>query len=279
MSEIACCHSLQASLQGQGVPRFAHEWDAVEVAGISLSQCIYPAGTTLGDHAHSNAVLNLTLAGSWNEAGSGGRYRCVPGMVTFQPPRSAHRVLVNSDYSHGFHVEIPASVLSELDSIPAAGIGEGDELARLVEELHNEYRQRQPLCEMAMESITLEALSYLFRVGCMDRGVPPWLNRAADYLREHYDKTVSLGELSREAGVSAVRLTRHFRRVLGVTPAQYQRGVRMRLAARQIRGGEGALVDVAMRCGFADQPHLTRSFQRWIGETPAAYRKRLQHTN
>jgi AraC-like DNA-binding protein len=30
-----------------------------------------------------------------------------------------------------------------------------------------------------------------------------------------------------------------------------------------------APIDVALRAGYADQPHLTRSLRRFVGQTPA----------
>jgi transcriptional regulator GlxA family with amidase domain len=71
------------------------------------------------------------------------------------------------------------------------------------------------------------------------------------------------------------RLFRAFARAMGMTPHEYQRQARVRYAMALIRAsarGGGALSDIAVASGFADQAHLTRTFRRMLGVTPGAYK-------
>ena len=39
-----------------------------------------------------------------------------------------------------------------------------------------------------------------------------------------------------------------------------------------LRDPDRPLIDVALACGFADQPHFTRVFKRLTGQTPREHR-------
>jgi AraC-like DNA-binding protein len=98
------------------------------------------------------------------------------------------------------------------------------------------------------------------------------VRRAREFLDSRLDVTVSLAEVAAAAGVSPFRIYRAFERETGMTPHNYQRQARVRVALDLIRRGE-LLAQVAMVAGFADQAHLTRSFRARMGMTPGAYRQ------
>jgi AraC-like DNA-binding protein len=48
---------------------------------------------------------------------------------------------------------------------------------------------------------------------------------------------------------------------------------RVELAAQYMLTTDGALSEIALRCGFTDQAHLCKHFRLATGETPAAWRR------
>jgi hypothetical protein len=74
------------------------------------------------------------------------------------------------------------------------------------------------------------------------------------------------------SGRSARSLQRAARQWLGLRPKTLLRIERARAAALALIAGE-PVVEVALRLGFTDQPHLTRELRTLIGTTPAACRK------
>lgn len=96
------------------------------------------------------------------------------------------------------------------------------------------------------------------------------VRRARAYLRERWDKRVSLVELSDVAGLSRFELVRRFRDQNGVTPHAYLLNLRVEEARRRLAAGAPP-AEVAAACGFADQPHLTRVFKRAVGVSPGRY--------
>jgi AraC-like DNA-binding protein len=103
-----------------------------------------------------------------------------------------------------------------------------------------------------------------------DRAEHAAVRRAARLLRERWNDTVTLAELSAAANLSRFELVRRFREQLGLPPHAFQLDLRVAAARRLLAAGRPA-AEVAYACGFADQPHLTRVFKRAVGVTPGAY--------
>jgi len=96
--------------------------------------------------------------------------------------------------------------------------------------------------------------------------------RVRQIIEERFDRPICLDELSREVELSKFHLLRLFRLEIGTTPHAYQLHLRVSRARELLDAGVSA-AEVALSCGFADQPHFTRSFKRIVGLTPAAFRR------
>ena len=103
------------------------------------------------------------------------------------------------------------------------------------------------------------------------------VQRAREYLHEHFREPVSSRELGAVARLSAFHLSRVFRRELGLPPHAYQTQLRVHFARRLIQAGR-PIAQAAQMAGFADQSHLVRQFRRAFAVTPSAYR-RLERKN
>jgi AraC family transcriptional regulator len=91
------------------------------------------------------------------------------------------------------------------------------------------------------------------------------------------DATLTLAEMSRDAGLSPYHFLRTFERLTGVTPHQYVLRARLREAARRLATRGVAIVDIALDCGFGDISNFNRSFRAEFGLSPRALRQRLNH--
>ena len=79
--------------------------------------------------------------------------------------------------------------------------------------------------------------------------------------------------VAQEMGMSRQQLGRKLRAVADATPSEYILRLRLDEVHRLLDlQPELTLLDVAMRCGFADHAHLTHVFQRRFGISPSQYK-------
>lgn len=90
------------------------------------------------------------------------------------------------------------------------------------------------------------------------------------------DAPVTLDSLAADAGESAFRYLRTFKRVTGVTPHQFVLRTRLRHAAAELAGTDAKVIDVALGSGFGDLSNFNRAFRDEFGVTPRRYRERAR---
>ncbi|HEV7372164.1 AraC family transcriptional regulator [Arenibaculum sp.] len=99
------------------------------------------------------------------------------------------------------------------------------------------------------------------------------IERAADFIAGNCSAPLTLDDICAEVGLSPSYLIRAFAKRYGMTPHAYLVDRRIRRGQAQLKRG-GAIADVALDCGFADQAHFQRSFKRLVAATPGQYRGR-----
>ncbi len=96
---------------------------------------------------------------------------------------------------------------------------------------------------------------------------------AIRYIRERACGTLRVHDVAEHVRVARRTLEVAFRTLLGRSPAEEIRRVRLEHARRLVSHGDMPLSEVAVRCGFGQLESLTRAFRRAYGQTPAAYRR------
>jgi AraC family transcriptional regulator len=94
---------------------------------------------------------------------------------------------------------------------------------------------------------------------------------------QHWQK-LTLVELSAEAGVHPVHLSRVFRKCTGSGIGDYIRRLRIKAACEKMLAPKNTLADISFDTGFADQSHFTRVFRGFTGMSPQKFRKILGTT-
>lgn len=96
--------------------------------------------------------------------------------------------------------------------------------------------------------------------------------RVLDHVAARFGGAVTIEDMARVAGMSPAHFARSFKATIGDTPYQFVMDYRMEQARKMLATRDLPLIDVALACGFADQPHFTRVFKRLTGQTPREYR-------
>jgi len=136
------------------------------------------------------------------------------------------------------------------------------------------YRaDKVPVRDAAGEVIALAGIS-------RDLHIPasgdPRLGRLAgvvEIIRRDYARPLRITDLAKKAGLSISRMERLMKSVLRVSPRQLLTRQRVEAAAALLRDTAQPLGDIALDCGFCDQPTFTRQFKAVTGIAPGAYRR------
>ena len=97
-----------------------------------------------------------------------------------------------------------------------------------------------------------------------------------DFIAANMAKPIGVEDMAKAAGMSPSAFARVFKAAVGDTPHQFLSRYRVERAQDMMQDFDRPLIDIALACGFADQPHLGRVFKKFTGETPKAWRKRVR---
>jgi AraC family transcriptional regulator len=105
-------------------------------------------------------------------------------------------------------------------------------------------------------------------------GLRAWQARKVrGYIDSHIAGSVRVADLCALVHLSEAHFSRAFKRAFGRSPYAFVIRQRVELAAQCMLQTEAPLIDIALRCGFTDQPHLCKHFRHITGHTPAAWRR------
>jgi len=138
--------------------------------------------------------------------------------------------------------------------------------------------------EHAAHGAILEAASLLRRrvdpqpaEGAADDGKERLLSwqarKVLDYIDRHIISRVVVADLCALVQRSEGHFSRSFKGTFGYSPHAFVVRRRVELAAKYMLQTDMSLSDIALGCGFADQPHLCKHFRAVTGGTPAAWRR------
>ena len=97
------------------------------------------------------------------------------------------------------------------------------------------------------------------------------------YFNEHMSEPeLSVGDLASAVNMSRTSFYRKLKSVLGLTPVDFIRQVRIRRAVQMINDGEESLSSIAYSVGFSDPKYFSKCFKRDMGMPPAEYKIKAQ---
>lgn len=102
---------------------------------------------------------------------------------------------------------------------------------------------------------------------------------AMRFIRKQVQKGVTVRDILREVPVNRRYLERKFRQLVGRTPLQEIRRVRLEKAKELLSGTDLSMPAIARNSGFPNPEHLSNVFHKEVGLTPTAYRKKNRLTD
>ena len=143
---------------------------------------------------------------------------------------------------------------------------------------------REPMESMYAESLAHTLILHLLKnytvTGSLPHaatnrgGLPGFkLRQAKEFINEHLENEITLGEIAGAVGLSKFHFARAFRRSSGLTPQQYLISQRIHRAKDLLINGDLPLVQVSIQAGFKNQSHFTTVFRKFTALTPKAFRE------
>ena len=104
-------------------------------------------------------------------------------------------------------------------------------------------------------------------------GLAPHLRRRlAEYIEQHLDQPLSLGELAQLAALSEYHFVRMFRTSFGLPPHRYVLQRRLLRTRQLLQHSRLPLGEIALACGFASASHFSNRFRAAFGAAPGLLR-------
>jgi AraC family transcriptional regulator len=236
----------------------------------------------LPSHSHELPFFAVLMEGLYGERYGRQDRQFRPFTVHFRPAGVPHQDEIGPLGVRFFEIEIRPSWRNRLADCSAAldvarDDCKGGELLWLGMKLFREVHAVEAADDLSVESLLAELMAAAARMpreGKLQR--PGWLARIIEKLAVDYAERLTLDDLSQEAGVHPVHLSRVFRKCVGEGIGEHVHRLRVRAACEQMRVPEVSIAEISLALGFADQSHFTRAFRKVVGMTPMAFRSQLE---
>lgn len=105
----------------------------------------------------------------------------------------------------------------------------------------------------------------------------PWQETVAKQMMlDHLDTGISVTVLADACALSRSHFTRKFKASTHLSPKEWLRQQRIDKSKQLLESSRMMLTQIAVECGFSDQPHFCRTFSKAEGMTPLAWQRRMQ---
>ncbi len=196
-----------------------------------------------------------------------------PGGILFYPRNTAHQPSATGSKEVKYQAirwyGAPSPLIPEE---PVAAFDRSGRLLLLAEWIHQVW----PPMDRAISDLALTWLAAIlkeFRL-LLNPRTYPWVEQIESEIRRRIADPITLDDLARIAGMSKFHLTRKFKSVKGLSPAQYITRLRVEQAKGLLLHTEKPIEAIAEEVGFCDASHLSRHFRNHFNENPGAFRNR-----
>jgi AraC-like DNA-binding protein len=227
---------------------------------IETHETRHHANTQIAAHRHQNAYVALVLSGNYLESGPDGSWQCSAGELVVHPPYHLHANCMGTSGARVLNFELPTHVETKLGR-STYGVYVLPDPGRL-----ERMSRRDPYAALAEADAVKERKP--------QDASSSWLDRLAETFLQTPNRPVAA--LARVTRCSPEHLSRAFRKRFGIAPAAFRREQRLRRALHLLADSDRNLCEVALECGFSDQPHMTRELKQMTGLTPQRLKQRLR---
>lgn len=103
----------------------------------------------------------------------------------------------------------------------------------------------------------------------------PVIHRSIDFMNKNLGKSLTLGQISEEAGYSPTYFTTLFRKETGYSPLSYFSHLKILKATELLDYTNNKVKEISFYLGYADPYYFTKDFTKRMGLSPRQYRNRI----
>ncbi|MDV6330937.1 AraC family transcriptional regulator [Asticcacaulis sp. 201] len=237
----------------------------------------YAPDLIMDAHVHDEVSFSLVLAGGYEETIRGRSETHVAGTLLVCPSDEPHAQRFGRGGLYKLVFDpTPETVarVEDMTRLADAPILRSLAVADVGRRILSELQRDDTFSPLVIEGLSLELIGQFARGHATGAGsAPRYLKAAMEYMREAETASLRLADVALAVGCDPAKLSTTFQHHLGCTLGEYQRRMRVERAAALLATGRLPISEIALMCGFSDQPHLNRAFKAQIGTSPAAYRR------
>ncbi len=101
------------------------------------------------------------------------------------------------------------------------------------------------------------------------------IEQAKEYIQKHFNKDISLDEVSREVDISPYYFSKIFKDSTGKNFIEYLTEIRIERAKELLTSSNHSMKEICASVGYSDPNYFSRAFKKNVGITPTEYKERL----
>lgn len=272
-------------------------WQPPDLTGVELHDWHFTLPATGPDksvirpaHFHTDYQLGCVLSGAISNRYRRENHWLAEGQFYLIPPGEVHAENQVGEQPLNFSFAlIPAATVAWATNDPEAAQDNSPLLSGLTvadsclnERVASQFMAFQRATQTGASTLERESTLVDLLSGLRMASARPPVDQVAtdsravgivkEYLHEHYDRKVTLTDLTGEANLSKYHLLRLFSKQMGISIHAYQTQLRI-IKAKELLRTRNDLGSLAVELGFTDQAHFTKTFKRFTAQTPAQFYK------
>lgn len=152
------------------------------------------------------------------------------------------------------------------------------ELRKAIREIYTEWEEKKEGYPLMIKADVLRILTMLIRAYQDEsksdemlkekKTAMKRLEKAFDYIDEHYCQKITLDEVAAAVYMSSNYFSSYFRKVTNIGFSEYVTRLRIKHARELLKDPERSVTEIAMECGFNNISNFYRLYKKYVGKSP-----------
>ncbi|MBO4290940.1 MAG: response regulator [Lachnospiraceae bacterium] len=113
-------------------------------------------------------------------------------------------------------------------------------------------------------------------VGSQQKKAQGTIDQAVQYIKAHFQKEISLVDVSRQVNVSPYYFSKIFKEATGENFIEYLTNLRIEKAKELLLETEYSVKEICLQVGYSEPNYFSRSFKKNVGVTPTEYKEGIR---